>query len=126
MAMERQTDEQVAADCEFFAESFDRIGTGHAKGTATLLRESASRLRAPRVEVERIRALIAEWRQREEKADYGDDIAIGYGVCANQLERLLASAEAENPRGDYTEAELNCPGCMGPCGRCEEPQETPR
>lgn len=28
-------------------------------------------------------------------------------------------------RDDYTEKELSCTGCMGPCGRCEEPARQP-
>ena len=39
-------------------------------------------------------------------------------VTGKQYEIELTISEKQS--GAYSETEINCPGCYGPCGRCEE------
>ena len=43
----------------------------------------------------------------------------------NYRNEILGPVKAEIPEANgYTKAEIECKGCMGPCGRCEDPAET--
>lgn len=44
-------------------------------------------------------------------------------VTGKEYELTLTISEKQP--GTYSETEINCPGCYGPCGRCEELNKLP-
>lgn len=44
-------------------------------------------------------------------------------TLVNPVEVVLIDGVLALPQTDYTPAELNCPGCMGPCGACKNDPE---
>lgn len=55
----------------------------------------------------------------------GRDFEQGEAYILARIDEVLANAieQAGGPevKPEYTETEQNCRGCMGPCGRCDEP-----
>lgn len=54
------------------------------------------------IQMDQIRALVEEWRTKAltHLGAAGDEAAFGRGLCANELESLLASFEAEPKAGE--------------------------
>lgn len=71
-----------------------------------------------------LRAKFKESNMRHQHPK-GPDFEQGENYAFARIDEVLANAIEQaggtEVRPEYTETEQNCRGCMGPCGRCEEP-----
>lgn len=74
--------------------------------------------------LQHVRKLFAEPTMRHQYPK-GRDFQDGESYAFARIDEILANAIAlaggPEVTPEYAETEQNCPGCMGPCGRCDEP-----